>query len=292
MLEINLFAAFYDIVAYIVATRCLVDEILYKLGFKRHINIKYDLPTNLEGNVAIVTGGTRGLGLTVVRTLISKGCYVFVASSQTPDKFKQLEGKIYNGLADRDPETNIRRGTVCLQYLDLSSMSSVQHFIKLFKTTKLNLNYLVCNAGIMFAPRQLTIDNLESHFAVNYLGHCLLILELLPELKKAADKTRKDSRIISVSSSTHKITRFRFDDLLGEVNYSSSQAYAQSKLAQIMFSAKISRYIRDSLGWSNVQTFSLHPGVVLSELYEHVRLVQFFPFLKPLIKLVTRVSRN
>ena len=289
-LKMDLFSLFYDIAAYLVAFRSLIDEILYKLGFKRHIDVKRDLPNKLEGHVAIVTGGTRGLGLTVVRALISKGCFVFVASSQTRDKFEQICQKIYDGLPETDPKTGVKRGIVNLQYLDLTSMDSVQAFIRSFKDTRLNLNYLICNAGIMFAPRQLTIDNFESHLAVNYLGHCLLIIELLGYLKKAADKTGTNSRIVNVSSSTHRITRFRFEDTLGESNYSTSQAYAQSKLAQIMFSSKLSKYMRESLCWNNVQCFSLHPGVVLSELYEHVYLIKYFPFLIPIIKLATRVS--
>lgn len=288
--EVDWFALIYDIFAYMVAFRSLIDEILYKLNFSRHIDIRRELPTNIKGHVAIVTGGTRGLGLTVVRALISKGCTVCVASSQARNKFSQLEQKIYEGLPEVDPETRVDRGTVMLQYLDLSSMDSVRSFVDEFKATKLDVNYLICNAGIMFSPRQLTIDNFESHLAINYLGHCLMILDLLPELKRAADATRSESRIICVSSSTHRITKFRFHDLRCEENYSSSQAYAQSKLAQIMFISKLSRVLKEDLGWSNVQAFSLHPGVVLSELYEHVRLIRYFPFLIPIIKLVTRVS--
>ena len=290
MFEINWFALIYDIFAYMVAFRSLIDEILYKLNFSRHIDIKRELPADLSNHVAIVTGGTRGLGLTVVRALISKGCTVCVASSQARNRFPQLEKKIYEGIPETDPETKVARGAIMLQYLDLSSMDSVKSFVDEFKRSQLDVNYLICNAGIMFAPRQLTIDNFESHLAINYLGHCLMILELLPELKRAADKTKSDSRILCVSSSTHRITKFRFHDLRGEDDYSSSQAYAQSKLAQIMFISKLSRFLSEDLGWTNVQAFSLHPGVVLSELYEHVHLIKYFPFLIPVIKLVTRVS--
>jgi len=290
MFPIDWFSLFYDLVAYLIAFRSLLDEILYKLNFKRRIDVDRDLHRDLSQCVAIVTGGTRGLGLTVVRSLISKGCFVVVASSQTQGRFAKLIEKIYVGIPEQDPETGVKRGKVSLEYLDLSSMDSVSKFVKAFKEKGLNLDYLICNAGIMFAPRQLTVDNLESHFAVNYLGHCLLILEMLPELRRAAIKSKKNSRIVSVSSSTHRITRFRFEDLLGETNYSASQAYAQSKLAQIMFTAKLSRYINDTLGWNNVQCFSLHPGVVLSDLYEHVHLIRYFPFLIPIIRLVTRVS--
>lgn len=287
MLTLDIFSIFYDIIAYMVAARSLIDEILYKFNFKRRINVRNDLPSKLSGHVAIVTGGTRGLGLTVVRALISKGCFVFVASSQTQNRFSNIVNKIYDGLPEKDEETGVRRGTVSLHNLDLSSMDSVQSFVRAFKETKLNLNYLICNAGIMFAPRKLTVDNFESHLAINYLGHSLLIINLLPVLKETADKIKTKTRIVSVSSSTHRVTKFRFDDLLGELNYSSSQAYAQSKLAQIMFSAKLARMLQS---YKNVQCFSLHPGVVLSDLYEHVHLIRYFPFLTPLIKLVTRVS--
>lgn len=290
MFKFDWFSIIYDVLAYMVAFRSLIDEILYKLHLKRHIDVRRDLPGDLTGHVAVVTGGTRGLGLTVVKALISKGCFVFIASSQTLDKFPRLVERIYDGIPVTDPDTKVQRGTVKFHYLDLSSMDSVKTFVGAFKKTGMSLNYLVCNAGIMFAPRQLTVDNFESHLAVNYLGHCLLIWELLPDLKRATAKTNSSSRIINVSSSTHRITRFRFDDLLGDANYSSSQAYAQSKLAQIMFTNKLSRYIRDELGWNNIQCFSLHPGVVLSELYEHVHLIKYCPFLVPIIKLVTRVS--
>lgn len=290
MFEIDIFALMFDIAVYIVAFRSLIDEILYKLGYKRHINPDKDLPSNLSGRVAIVTGGTRGLGLSVVRALISKGCTVIVASSQARDNFPKILDKIYDKLPEQNEETGVKRGTAILHTLDLSSMTSVQKFIEAFEKSKLPLNYLICNAGIMFAPRQLTVDGFESHLAVNYLGHCLIIKGLLNKMKKTADDMNTHSRIICVSSSTHAITSFRFDDLLGEANYSSSQAYAQSKLAQIMFIRWLSRVLKREYKWNNVQCFSLHPGVVLSELYEHVRLIQYFPFLIPLIKLVTRVS--
>lgn len=290
MLTFDIYSLIYDIIAYIVAARSLVDEILYKFGFKRRLDVRKELPNNLSGHVAIVTGGTRGLGLTVVRALVSKGCYVFVASSQTQSKFSNIADRIYEGLPEKDEETGVRRGTVNLHNLDLSSMESVQSFLKAFKETQLNLNYLICNAGIMFAPRKLTVDNFESHLAVNFLGHSLLIIELLPILKRTAIKTKINTRIISVSSSTHRVTRFRFEDLRSESNYSSSQAYAQSKLAQIMFSAKLARLLQSSPGSNNVQCFSLHPGVILSDLYEHVHMLRYFPFLVPLIKIVTRVS--
>lgn len=282
----------HDIIAYLVAFTSILNEVLYKLGFKRHLNVKKDLPTDLRGHVAVVTGGTRGIGLSTVQTLLTKGCFVFVASSQTEEKFPLLLQNIYDDLPKKDPETGIERGIARLHHLDLSSMDSVIKFIKAFKATKLNLNFLICNAGIMFAPRKLTVDGFESHLAVNYLGHCLLITELLPELRKGSTFVGTNSRIVSVASSTHHITRIKFEDIHSENKYSSSQAYAQSKLAQVMFTMKLSRVLSDCLQTTDIDCFSLHPGVIISELYEHVKLIKYFPFLIPFVRLVTRVSQT
>lgn len=275
-----------------VAARSLIDEILYKLGFKRRFNVKEEFKGRLNERVAIVTGGTRGLGLTVVKELLVKGCLVIVATSQNPDKFSSLEMDIRKDLGMKYPDKEPSKYALLFHWLDLSNLDSVQRFVESFKIKNFRLDYLICNAGIMFAPKKMTADGLESHFAVNYFGHCVLIMELLQIMRETAKKFGTNSRIISVSSSTHKVTKFKFNDPFSKEYYSSSQAYAQSKLAQIMFSAKLSRIVNSEMGWKNVQTISLHPGVILSDLYEHVRLIQYFPFLIPLIKCVTRVSIN
>lgn len=298
MFDIDWYSIFYDVIAYIIAARSLMDEILYKLGFKRRIDVSKDLPQDLEGHVALVTGGTRGLGLTVVRELIAKKCLVVVATSQNSNQFPALESKIYDGIpAERGFSMSLKDGVpqtggALLHPLDLSDLYSVEILASSFKKAGLKLNYLICNAGIMFAPKSLTSDGFESHFAINYLGHCMLIRNLLKIIFKTSLQTKSRCRIINVSSSTHQATKFKFEDPFSEKDYSSSQAYAQSKLAQIMFSARLSRLVQDKFEWKNIEVFSLHPGVVLSDLYEHVRLIKRFPFLIPLIKYVTRVSNN
>lgn len=278
------YVIYYLFKIYLIAIRSLVDELLYKFGLKKTFKCQDDL----TGRTAIVTGGTRGLGLTVVRELISKGCSVYVTSSQTNDKFSQILEKIHSGIPEVDAQTNIKRGNVKLHYIDLSQMDLVKKFATKITEEVPKLNYLICNAGIMFAPRSITGDGFESHFAVNYLGHCLLALELLPIMRKTSIESGLPSRIINVSSSTHRVTKFDFDDLQKNKYYSSAQAYGQSKLAQIMFTAKLSRYL-DSIGSSkDLQVFCLHPGVVLSDLYEHVSLIKLLPQSIHVIKLFTR----
>lgn len=283
-----LYIAYYQIAIYIIAFLSLLDEIQYKLGLKRRFNAKTDFPGNLKGRVAVVTGGTRGLGLTVVRELLAKGCYVFVASSQPSDKFPTILDKIYSDIDEVDKVTGIKRGEVALHHLDLSTMESVKKFAKEFADSKLDLNYLICNAGIMFAPRSISSDGFEMHLAVNYLGHCLLTMEFLPILIKTSIKTQVKCRIINVASSTHRATSFDFEDVRKTKLYSAAQAYAQSKLAQIMFTSKLARVLKASDYEKYVQVFCLHPGVVVSDLYEHVLIIRLFPKITQLVKLITR----
>ncbi|KAG9511130.1 Short-chain dehydrogenase TIC 32, chloroplastic, partial [Fragariocoptes setiger] len=244
---------------------------------KDHASISLSL-AELDEQTGRVTGNVKAYNIC--------GCFVFVATSQPRDRFAFMLDRIYEDMPEVSL-TGVRRGEVHLEHLDLSAMESVKKFADAFRQTKFHLNYLICNAGIMFAPRAVTQNGFESHLSVNYLGHCLLTMELLPLLKKTADKSSASSRIVNVSSATHFSTDFRFHDLQ-VTKYSAHQAYAQTKLAQVMFTYKLNRFLHDTLNWHNVQVLCLHPGVVLSDLYEHVGWVKYLPFLVPLIKLLTR----
>lgn len=132
----------------------------------------------------------------------------------------------------------------------------------------------------MFVPFKLTQDNFESHFQINYLSHCLLIWGLLPILNETGRKSRQMSRILNISSSTHYVRKLNLDDLQGLKVYSRYHAYSQSKLAQIMFTFKLHSYLTSKAINSNydwVTVNCLHPGVVLTRLYENVLWVQSFP---------------
>lgn len=138
----------------------------------------------------------------------------------------------------------------------------------------------------MYAPFSLTPDGFESHLSVNYLGHCLLIWALLPKLNETGQKSGTLSRIVNVSSSTHYARPINLDDLNGLKLYSPYHAYAQSKLAQIMFTFKLNRYLNNKstispYKWVTVNC--LHPGVAKTALYEHVWWVNDFPKFASLI---------
>ena len=135
----------------------------------------------------------------------------------------------------------------------------------------------------MFAPFSLTEDGFESHLSINYLGHCLLIWAFLPILNETGFKSGPLSRIINVSSSTHYARNLRLDDLNGSKLYSPYHAYAQSKLAQIMFTFKLHRYLNEKGSYDLVTVNSVHPGVAKTALYEHVWWVQLFPGLASMV---------
>lgn len=122
-------------------------------------------------------------------------------------------------------------------------------------------------AGVMFTPYQETEDGFESHLSTNYLGHCLLTALLLPRLISAGTPKRM-ARIVNVSSCVHKVARINFDDMHSRSLYSSYFSYAQSKLAQVMFTQSLARYFR--VEHIPVAVNCLHPGIVDTNLYKRV----------------------
>lgn len=131
------------------------------------------------------------------------------------------------------------------------------------------LDLLVNNAGVMMPPKELTVDGFESQFAVNYLGHFLLTRLLLPLL----DKT-PSARIVTLSSVAHRSGRIDLQNFNAERSYSRWGAYAQSKLACLMFALELQR----RLSGSGSRTISLasHPGATSTALSRHMLILQLF----------------
>ncbi|MCD7461701.1 hypothetical protein HAX54_046835 [Datura stramonium] len=99
--------------------------------------------------------------------------------------------------------------------LDLSSLASVKKFASDFKSSGRPLNILINNAGIMATPFMLSKDNIELQFATNHLGHFLLTNLLLEKMKETAHKTKREGRIVNVSSEGYRLSSegIRFDKI-------------------------------------------------------------------------------
>jgi retinol dehydrogenase 12 len=156
--------------------------------------------------------------------------------------------------------------------LDLASVKSIVKCSREFPEKSLHI--LVNNAGIMACPKSYTKDGFEMQIGTNHLGHFLLTILLLDKIKSAAP-----SRIINVSSTGHKMSDLNREDLMSEKSYSKIKAYAQSKLANILFTQELSR----RLNGTGVTVNSCHPGIVQTELGRHmVKIAWIRPIYKKL----------
>jgi len=185
--------------------------------------IAADVPDQ-SGRTAVVTGATAGLGLETARVLARRGASVVLACRDI-DKAERAAARI-------PTDVEIVR-------LDLASLASVREAAAHIRSAHSRLDLLILNAGVMEVPYERTKDGFELTLATNHLGHFALTGLLLDRLLTTAG-----SRIVTVSSVAHRRGQIRFDDLQAERTYDASDAYAQSKLANLLFSYELDRRLR------------------------------------------------
>lgn len=192
--------------------------------------------------VVLVTGSTGGLGREVARRLAAQGDHVIVHGRDL-ERGRALVAEIQ--------ETT--EGSARFYAADFGSLAEVRRLAGAVRRDYRRLDVLVNNAGVWLAgPRRLSEDGLELHFQVNYLSGYLLTRELLPLLKSSAP-----ARIVNVSSLAQRPIDFG-NVMLGE-GYTDGRAYAQSKLAQVMFTLDLAR----ELEGSGVTANALHPATMM-----------------------------
>jgi NAD(P)-dependent dehydrogenase (short-subunit alcohol dehydrogenase family) len=203
-----------------------------------------------KGRAAIVTGANSGLGLIVARELARAGADVVLACRDIG------KGNVAAGtIRDELPEAS-----VSVEALDLASLASVRAFAGRFRASHDALDLLVNNAGVMAtSPRRETADGFEMQIGTNHLGHFALTGLLLGSLEG-----REDARVVTVSSTAHKIGRIHFDDLQSEGRYGRWRAYCQSKLANVLFALELERRLRAA--GSSVKSVAAHPGYAATNL--------------------------
>ena len=146
-----------------------------------------------------------------------------------------------------------------VEALDLSSLASVRAFAEKACREIPRLDLLVNNAGVMAIPRTLSQDGFEMQLGTNHFGHFALTGLLLGPLL-AADS----ARIVTISSGAHRFGRMDFDDLMGERRYQKWIAYAQSKLANLLFFHELDRRIRRA--GKAIKSLAAHPGYAATNL--------------------------
>lgn len=210
-----------------------------------------DVPA-LDGQIAIVTGANSGLGLETARALARRGAQVVLACRDT-EKARSAELEIARVAAREDAVSTLP--------LDLASLASVRAFAESFRSRFRTLDLLVLNAGVMAIPQRRTADGFEMQLGTNHLGHFALGGLLLETLLAT-----HGSRVVTVSSSAHRIGRIDFDDLHGERRYGPWRAYGQSKLANLLYTFELQR----RLAQRGAPTIAVaaHPGYAATQLQE------------------------
>ena len=195
----------------------------------------------LNGNTALVTGSTDGVGRLVARKLGQAGARVLVHGRDAERGSRVVA------------EIEASGGAATFLAADLSSLEEVRRLAGAVQATVGRLEILINNAGIGTAgPRQTNAEGFELRFTVNYLAGFLLTLLLLPLIKNSAP-----ARIVNVSSAGQQL--IDFDDVMLTRGYSGARAYCQSKRAQIMFTIGLAA----ELEGTGVTVTCLHPATYM-----------------------------
>lgn len=211
-----------------------------------------DLP-DLTGKVAVVTGANSGLGYHTALELARRGARTVLACRDV------LRGEEALGQL----RVTLPSASLELRPMDLASLDSVRRFAADVVAAHPRVDLLVNNAGVMAVPRQDTPDGFELQFGTNHLGHFALTGLLLPSLV-AAGTAHAPARVVTVSSMVHRSGRIARDDLMGERSYRPWVAYAQSKLANLLFFRELRRRL-DAAGLP-VASLAAHPGYAATNL--------------------------
>ncbi|MXM68516.1 SDR family NAD(P)-dependent oxidoreductase [Streptomyces sp. HUCO-GS316] len=197
---------------------------------------------DLSGRRAVVTGANSGIGLVAAGELARAGAHV-VFAVRDPERGRAAAATVTGS-------TEVRR-------LDLADLSSVREFAGSWDGP---LDLLINNAGVMMIPQQRTRDGFEMQFGTNHLGHFALTNLLLPYVT---------DRVVTVASGAHRWgdAVIRFDDLNMTAHYDPQRAYAQSKLANLLFTLELQRRLTES--GSPVRALAAHPGYAATNLQSH-----------------------
>ena len=213
----------------------------------------------------IVTGGTDGIGLALVKKLLEKEHSVYIVGKNA-EKGNSVLNQLKNSKLD-------------FFQCDLSEKSEIKKLLQSLNKIP-SIDVLINNAGSIFDKRTLTKEGIEKTFALNHLSYMQLSLGLLSKLESSADP-----RIVNVSSNAHKRYKIDINDLENKENYSGWKAYCRSKLLNIFFTYSFKNELN-----TKVNSNCLHPGFVNSNFGNNNK--NFYRFLVNILKYLLAINVN
>jgi NAD(P)-dependent dehydrogenase (short-subunit alcohol dehydrogenase family) len=199
---------------------------------------------DLSGKLAVVTGGYSGLGIETTKALVNAGARV-VVPARRPDNAREALAGVPNVEVDE---------------LDLGDLASVAAFADRFLASGRDIHLAINNAAIMACPETRVGPGWEAQFATNHLGHFALINRLWPAI------LRGQGRVVALSSSGHRRSPIRWDDMDFATGYDKWTAYGQAKTANSLFAVHLDKLAEDA----GVRAFAVHPGGILTPLQRHI----------------------
>jgi WW domain-containing oxidoreductase len=201
----------------------------------------------LAGQTVLLTGCNSGIGLETLRVLALRGACV-VGTARTVAKAQEACA-------------GVTGATVPLA-CELSDPGSVRGCIQAVKNAGIQLDAVICNAGVMAVAKLELVHGYERQFFTNHVGHFMLVTGLLDQLKERG-------RVVMLSSSAHRQAPqagIELDNLNGAKHYAPWRAYGQSKLANLLFAKQLARRFAGSGRTAN----AVHPGVIRTNLQRHM----------------------
>ncbi|GEN52724.1 oxidoreductase [Halobacillus faecis] len=237
---------------------------------------KEDIPS-MKGQTVIVTGGNSGLGYESVKVLSKRGATVILGS-----RSMERGQEAYLSIQKENPNAEID-----VMSLDLSDLESVKSFAEAYKEKYDRLDLLLNNAGVMTTPYGKTKDGFEQQLGINHLGHFALTGHLFETLKKTPN-----ARIVNISSNAHKSGKMNFDNLMfeGGKGYTPMKAYAQSKLANLLFTQELQRKVKEN--GLDITVTAAHPGIASTNLMRHIEDKFLFKILGRLLAPMTQEAHE
>ena len=210
-----------------------------------------DALPRLDQKTILITGANSGIGFEAARVFARAGAYVVLACRSRKSASEAIDRIC----------AEVPKAAISSLELDLANLASVRACAKEAAERLPRIDILCNNAGVMNLSYGKTSDGFEMHFGINHLGHFALTGLLFETLVASAP-----SRIVTVSSWSHRSGTMQFDDLQWEhTPYDKSRAYGQSKLANILFTYEMGRRLRAR--GLDVKAVACHPGLADTNLH-------------------------